>query len=425
MLSFRTTILFLLALPLASSAQVDSVIVLESNIEDLNIMIIEALTNNPEIQAAGYQMDVMAGKAQQAGTLEDPELRYMREEMPDFRWNEAMFSRIELMQMLRFPTKLFAESKIGNIRAEHAHHEHLETINQVLARLKSAYYELWLLQQNIVLARENVRLMKQFAKIAESKYGVGQGSQQDALKASVEAAKMESELVTLRQQESGVKAMLMAILNRSERDTIGFAVVSEEVVFTPSLDTLKTRALENRPMLKHDSLGIEESHTMLSLSKQEYLPDLKFGLQYVTGPTDGFRGWSVIAGISLPFAPWTLGKASGRVNEAEASVKRSTSSYNASRNMVLSSVSELYYKVSAAKKRLDMYRTRILPQAQQSLDASTTAYQTGSTDFLMLLDAYRTLVDLRMEYYVTRMQFEKSVAELEWAIGYQNIRSLE
>jgi len=68
---------------------------------------------------------------------------------------------------------------------------------------------------------------------------------------------------------------------------------------------------------------------------------------------------------------------------------------------------------------------RILPEAQRSLEASVIAYQTGRTDFLMLLDAYRTLVDLRMEYVMLRMQFEQSIAELEWVTGYQGLATLE
>jgi outer membrane protein TolC len=89
--------------------------------------------------------------------------------------------------------------------------------------------------------------------------------------------------------------------------------------------------------------------------------------------------------------------------------------------MVLASVKDLYYKTMAAKQQLDTYRTTIIPQAEQSLSASRTAYQTGTTSFLMLIDAYRTLVMLTKDYFMTRMQFEQSVASLERAVGYQSL----
>src|SRR5712692_9999564 len=114
--------------------QEDSVVIPESETLDLQFLISEALMNNQEIQAALYQMDVMGAKASQAGVLDDPELPFMREEMPGFRYNEAMYSRLELMQMFRFPTKLSTESELARIRAEHAHHDHLEKVNEIVSK---------------------------------------------------------------------------------------------------------------------------------------------------------------------------------------------------------------------------------------------------------------------------------------------------
>jgi outer membrane protein TolC len=87
--------------------------------------------------------------------------------------------------------------------------------------------------------------------------------------------------------------------------------------------------------------------------------------------------------------------------------------------MVAGNIRDLYYKADAAKKQLDSYRQGILPQARQSLSASLTAYQNGATDFLMLMDAYRTQVNLTKEYFMARMQFEQAVTGIEREIGYQ------
>ena len=408
-----------------SWSQQDSITILEPTTLDVNSLTMEAMMKNPEIHAALAQMDVMEAKVSQAGALDDPELKFMREGMPGFQWNEAMYSRIELMQMFRFPTKLSTEKSLAEIRAEHAHHDHLEKINEVLSKLKSAYYELWFVQQSLVLDQENIRLMRQFSQIATIKYGVGLVSQQDVLKSHIEIAMMSNDLLMLRQRELGAKVMLMALLNRQEKDTLGYAIIPDEIIFTPSLDTLEQLALTMRPMLMHDSLMIAESETMRSMAKQEYLPDFKVGLERMTSPLDGFSGWSVTAGITLPFAPWTLGKANARVEEADAGIQRATFTYAASRNMVRSRIKDLYSKIIAEHQQLESFRTGIIPQARQSLNVSLNAYQTGKTDFLMLIDAYRTLVNLTKDYFMTRMEFEQSIAELEREVGYQDIATLK
>ncbi len=390
---------------------------------DLHRLIEEALKNNPEIQASLHQVDAAHARVGQAGTLDAPELTYMREEMPGFRWNQSEMQKVELMQMFRFPSKLSKETEIAEINAEHSHHDHYEKELEVIAKLKSAYFELWFVQQTMVLNRENARLLQQFVTIAKTKFGVGDASLQEVLKANVELAKLENQSIVLQQQERSAKAMLMAILNRQQIDTLGVAVLQDSVVFKTTLDWLQQGAFRSRPMLLHDSLAVEESRAMLSLSKREYLPDFKLGIQYVTAPMREFRGWSISVGITLPFAPWTLGKASARIEEATATISRSAATLNASRNMVLSSIKDLYFKVQSAKRQLDSYRTVILPQAQQSLKASMTAYQNGRTDFLMLVDAYRTLVELSMESLMVRMQFEQAVAELERQVGVADIVS--
>ncbi|MBI3764964.1 MAG: TolC family protein [Ignavibacteriales bacterium] len=383
------------------------------------------MVNNPEIQVEVYELDRMSAKIPQASSLEDLELKFMQEEMPDFKFNEAMYSRFELMQKIPFPAKLGMRRELARIQAEHAHHNHLEKINEVIEKLKVMYYELWLVQQNLVLEQENARLVTQFATTAGTRYATGQSSQQDVIKAQVELSMINNELISLRQRELSSKAMLMALLNRQPKDTLGYAIIPEEPVFVARLDSLVSVAMNNRPMIIHDSLSIDEGKTVYSLAKLEYLPDFKFGLERVTSPSDGFRGWSISAGITLPFAPWTLGKANARVEEATAQINKAKASYTATRRMVEGKIRDLFYKVEAGKQQLENFRLRIIPQARQSLHASLSAYQTGKSDFLMLIDAYRTLVQLTKEYFMTRMQFEQTIAQLEREVGNQYVSTIK
>ncbi len=387
----------------------------------LNDLVREALRNNPEMKAFELNREMMDARVGSAGVLPDPELTYMREEMPGFRWNESMMQKIELMQMFPFPGKLSIKSDVAEIQAEHAHHEHMEKANEILAKLRSTYFELWFAQQSLMLNRENARLLQQFTKIAQTRYGVGETSQQDVLKAFVEIAKLDNQLTTFRQQELAMKSMLVALLNRPPGDTLGIAAKPEGDLYLPTQDTLQYLAQRYRGMLLHDSLSVEESEKMLSLAKKEYLPDFKIGIEYVRRPFEDFRGWTVSAGINLPFMPWSLGRTGAMVEEANISIEKSRETLKNSRNMVRSGVDELYLKAESLRKQSENYTRVIVPQSQQALRASLMAYQTGRTDFLMLIDSYRMLVELSMEKLMLRMQFEQTVAELKREVGYAGI----
>ncbi|MBX2992066.1 MAG: TolC family protein [Bacteroidetes bacterium] len=389
---------------------------------NLSELVREALRNNPELKAFEYNRDMMELRTESEGTLPDPEFTYMREEMPRFRWNAAMMEKFGLLQTLPFPGKLSTETEIAEIRAEHAHHEHMERANEVLAKLRSMYFELWFVQQSIALNRENARLLEQFTKIAQTRYGVGQSPQQDVLKAFVEMAKLENQLMTLRQQELSAKAMLMSLLGRSPLDTLGVAAVPPDIRSLPTLDTLHQTAYRYRGMLLHDSLSVEEGEKMKSLAKKEYLPDFRLGIEYLRMPDNpGYRAWSVSAGITLPFAPWSLGRTSAKVEEASIGIVKARENLNNSRNMIRANISDLYFRAESFARQLENYTAVIVPQTEQALQASMMAYQTGKTDFLMLIDSYRMLVDVTMEKLMLRMQREQAVAELKREVGYAGI----
>jgi outer membrane protein TolC len=85
--------------------------------------------------------------------------------------------------------------------------------------------------------------------------------------------------------------------------------------------------------------------------------------------------------------------------------------------MILFVVKDALVKVQTAQRLVELYRATVLPQAEQSLRATTAAYQTQQTDFLSLLDSYRMLQMFKLEYYEAQAKYEMSLAELERAVG--------
>ncbi len=398
-------------------AQQDSLVLPESRVMDLDVLLSELMMNNQEVQAALTMIDMTQTRVAQEGSLDAPTFEFMQDQFPGLQFGEAMMSKYKLMQMIPFPGKLAGKGALAEMKAEHSHHDQYEMTNAIIAKFKGMYFELWYIQESIILMQENIRLMKQFSETALSNYSLGKSSQQDVLKTGVEISTMNNEIINLRAKELGMKAMMAATLNRSASDTLGYAQVSEDIAFSFTLDSLESLALSNRQMLKHDSLSIIENEAMLSLTKKEYLPDFTFAIERDISPMTDFTGWSISAGITLPFVPWVLGKNNAMVEEATLGIKKAREDYNSNKNMVLGSVRELYAKIDGLRQQLQSYGGDIIPKAQQSLNVSLSLYQNGKTDFLMLIDAFRSLSDLRMKYYMVRMDYEQAVVELERAVG--------
>ena len=385
--------------------------------ETLTSLINETLMNNPEIAASMHSMTAMQEKIPQSSSLDDPQLNFKLMEIPGTDFGQAMYADIELMQIIRFPSKLTTQRLLAETRAEHAHHEHLEKMLDVVAQLKMSYADLRYARKAVDLNRNNQQFLKQVVAAATTQYSVGKASQQDVLKSTIELAKLKAQEEALKQQVIGSESMMRALLNRPPGSTIGPLEEEAPEHLTPSVEDLVRYAMANRPMIIHDSLNVYESSLNVDLMKQEYLPDLNVSLEYVRMPVAMENRWSVSAGISLPFAPWTLSKASSRVQEAIENRLSLASTFEASKRMIEAQIKDDYAKVNAYESEMNAYDKDVLPQTEQSLQSELHEYQTNQTTFLMLLDSYRMYQDAQMEAAMARMKYEQALASLDRTVG--------
>jgi cobalt-zinc-cadmium efflux system outer membrane protein len=389
----------------------------EQKQEVLPALLHEAIGQNPEIAAEQSRAAMMNERIAQAGTLADPEFTFTQMEFPGLQWNEAMYQNFELMQMIMFPTKLSTQKDIAAAAASSAQWGHTAKVVDIAAQVRSAYAMLWDARTRLVINIENQQLLEQILRTAQTQYSVGQASQQDVLKTSVELARARSDEAVIRQEITGAESMMHAVLNRPADLPIGTVAMDSLTSLQLPLTALLHYSHEHHPMLSQDSLGIVQSDLMVSMAHQEYIPDFKISVTRETQPMIGVNTWTVMAGITIPFAPWTLGKASARVQEARADRSMRQSMLHADRNMIEAAIRESYARVKAYETQVRAFEQTILPQSRQSLLSSLGEYQSGRSSYLMLLDSYRMNQDMRMEATMARMKYETEIANLLKQVG--------
>ena len=80
-------------------------------------------------------------------------------------------------------------------------------------------------------------------------------------------------------------------------------------------------------------------------------------------------------------------------------------------------VEDLYFKITTYRDIVLLYKTALVPQAEQAFEAARTGYETGKVDFLNWLDAERILLQTRLAHYKTIVDYQKSIAYLERVVG--------
>jgi outer membrane protein TolC len=389
----------------------------------LEPLIQEALAVNPEIKADGKRWDAAKERPPQEGSLDDPMLSFEIVNLPtnsfSFSQDDMTMKQFSLSQTFPFFGKRGLRSEVAQREANAIGQGFRDKQNEIVRRVKETFYELYISDRSLEVVEKNREVLKEFVKIAETKYSVGKGIQQDVLKAQVELSKLLDEQIRLEQTRQAAAAKLNAILNRAPQTPLGRTeeVLKEEM--TRDLKTLQDRALENRPLLKALQEEVERNKAAHALARRRYFPDLTMSAGYGFREDSGTakRSDMLSAGFSINIPLYFRTKQDRQVAETSALINSAREQYQAARNEVLSLVKQLVSDIEKGSKLIDLLQTGLIPQAQLSLDSAVAGYQVNKVDFLTLLDNRLTLFNFEKEYYRALGEYRASLARLEWVIG--------
>jgi len=377
----------------------------------------EAMQNNPEILAAQKRWDVFKAKVPQAAALEDPMFGFGVVNLPynfSFRDEDMTMKEFSISQKFPFPGKRPLMKEMAEKEAEAVSTEISGKVHQVIRDIKAAYYELSHVYRTSEVTQRNKQILEDFAKIAEARYSVGEGLQQDVLKAHIEVSKMVDELLMLDQRKRALEAKLNLLLDRPPETPLA---EPEDVVFRkislPSGD-LQKMAVEMNPTLRGMKKMIETKEKALALAKKEYYPD--FNVRFAYGQRDNgpdMKRRDMLTGmveVNLPI--FYKSKQGQKVAEAQAELQSSEAQYRAMKNEVFSMISDMDSMIHRSERKLDLYKTGIIPQASLQIQSSLSAYRVNKADFMALLDSQMTLFKYELEYHQALTDYERSVANL-------------
>lgn len=402
-------------LALTSPAAAGAVEPVSSGTITLNQVLALAERDNPEILAAKKRWAAFQKRVPQAATPEKPRLDVERMYVPSGRsvLTQADEKSLAITQEIPFPTTLYLRRGAAAKEAAMAEQAYRAKIRAVLARTRSAYAMLFLARMSLAIVEENIDLMRRFAKVAESKYTAGHAAQSDALKAQVELTKMLNMGVMLEQDKETAEAMLSALLNRDAGEPLG--IPAEPALPKPELSLASVSALAQAesPELKEARLNVERAGKSLAVARSEYLPDLMLQYRRRNDPMRG-RTHDAVLGLSIPLWFW---KPAAMAGEAKAERKMAEAELEGMKAMTSAEVKTAWVRARTAKRLADIYRTSVLPQADQAIRVAEAGYQANKTTFLDLLDAQRSLLNFRVEYYQFLADYEQRSAELERVVG--------
>ena len=391
--------------------------------ENLSQLIDTAIADNPELKSSEARWHMFRNRISQARTFEDPMLMLKIQNgivTDPFNFHKDPMTQkvIGISQQIPFWGKRDLKGEVAAREAESYKWQAEERKLELRRMVAETYYQIYFTDKSREIVDKNIRILDDFITLAESNYSVGQGAQQDVFKAQVERSRMLDMRITLESQRKSLQAGLNALLYRPAETPVGTIPDFEIKPLTASSEELREAALDNRPLLKSLNAGIEKGKAGHKLAEKEFYPDFNVSFEYMQ--RDQFEGsngddmYSLGVTFNLPVQ---RNRRHAMAAESSSETIMATEELKSMKNSIDSGISDLLAQLERRRKLVDLYKTGIIPQAEQSLESATIGYRVNKVDFLTLLDSRVTLFNYERELYDSLADYQMKMAQLEALVG--------
>ncbi len=384
--------------------------------------------NNPDLRASQLEADILSLRRSQIASLPDPQFDFSYQPYPLFTARGSQRTQWRLEQAIPFPGKLSLKGDIEDFGSEIAKYESLTFEQDLLFEAKQAYYELHRIQHHQKVIEAFQKRLNDFEENAATQYVVGTGMQQAILKAQLEGTALLQRQVSLKLMKRSVTETLARLLNTPLGD-IETAELEAPIIQLANVDALLKTALLMRPEAKALGVAEERSDAHIALAKKEYLPDFGLNITYfdlgsenIPATATGRDAFGI--GFSMNIPIWR-GRLKARLAESRIMKGQVKARIEGLDTAFRTQIADLVSQITQEKEQLKLFREALIPQAEITRQATLSAYATGRTGFLDLLDAERTLFSLQTGYGDTFARYMKAVAALERTLGVTSLSEID
>ncbi len=387
----------------------------------LSALLDEATRNNPDILAARRGWQAATQVPSQVSTPPDPQVTIQHVSVgsprPFAGFSNSDFAYIGfgISQDLPYPGKLKLKGEAAQQDAA-VGREKLETVRRsVLQQVKDAYFQIAYVQQTLEVLDRNGKLLEQIEKIADARYRVGEGSQQDVLKAQLERTKLLREVAHHHELMDKQQAQLIKLLNRPPGAP---ELSTEPLVETPlrytSNELLEKVRTENPEVASQQEM-VKKQSLQVEIARKDRYPD--FSVQYMWQHTSEQSRDYYMLSFSARIPIYRRRKLNPEMNQAVEELNRSRREYESQVQSSYFDVRNQYIAADTASQMLKIYREGLIPQALATYQAGLASYQTGTLDFESLFSTFMDVLNFDGEYWKTLMEHETALARIEQITG--------
>jgi cobalt-zinc-cadmium efflux system outer membrane protein len=373
-----------------------------------------ALTRNPQLVAVGEQVAQAHARKVQGTAIPDPSLDLSVSEATRIFGGSAKDKILGATLQVPFLDKFRLRGRIGDadIQTTTAVLESLRL--DIVAQTSQAYDSLLAAlrhQRDLQVAKA---LTEAFLVRTQARFEAGTAPRLDVIKARVDVAQAENDLIANGRDILNARAALNRLLDRP----LGAPMtVSDTLALPPDLprlETLEAAAFASRPELAGLQRQQEGARATTALAREYWLPDLIFGLSHnYTDPGPGI----LVAGLSMPLPVFFWQHTNGEIAESAHREQELVAVYRDALAQVGQGVRAAYAAAATARRQAAYLFDQLLPAAREAYRVASVSYGLGGSSALEVLDARRALRDAESQYTDALVAANMARADLQRAVA--------
>lgn len=383
-----------------------------------------ALADNPGLAEIKARAEAMAAIPSQEGTLPDPTLKFGALYLPtnsfNLRQDDFTMMEVGVSQEIPFPGKLALREKIAEHEALAAADSVDEARLRLVREVKMGWWRLFYYDRALSLLDEAQGFFQQIIAIAQAKYKVGKGSQQDVLLAQLELSKLKDEKLNLISMRHGQSARINALLDRSAETLVQISAEAEFKLPLIVESALQDKALHIRPLFAQHHKMLDAARARVDLAEKGFYPDFTVGAYYdARQNTPSGQSRSDFASVQLSMnVPIYAGRKQAKaVDQRQSELLQEQYALQDEHRKIQAEIAAKAAEYQQTKEKLSLLEHEIIPQAQQSVDSLLAGYQVSQTDFTDLLRTQLSFLQEQTQYWQALTRTQQILAELSAEVG--------
>jgi outer membrane protein, heavy metal efflux system len=379
--------------------------------------------NNPYLKSLFNQYMAALERLPQAKALPDPSVMFSIFTSPVETRVGATRAGVAISQAFPWFGQLSAQENAAAQSAKSSFELLNDERNRLFYKVRSTYYELYVLEAAIRITNENIDLLKSFKGLANVRLEAGTGSAVDLLRVEMDLAELENELKYLDDTRRPIYAEFIELLNFDIGPTIEIPDTLLTIDFEDTKSVLLDSIRDRNPSLKKLEFEIGALTSEIDVARKMGLPSFDIGLAYtyvdkrsdVADFSGNGKDQFIFPQIGVRI-PLYRKKYTSMVSEKEY-LKTAVAQQKENRlNELVTELEKGWRDYLDAQRRVALYKY-LIELADQSLDILLAEFTSAGKDFEEVLRMDRQLLNYELELEKARAEQNTAVAFITYLTG--------